>query len=79
MIPDVTGPTLRDALTEQIDTPSSTLHTDAWQGYREVGKKFVVGTRASTHSSHVRGKVTTNQAEGFFSQLKRRSTAPTTT
>ncbi len=73
VIPDVTGPTLRDALVEQCDTPTSTLHTDAWQGYRDTGRKFVGGHAWVDHSAHeyVRGVVTTNQAEGYFSQLKR--------
>jgi transposase-like protein len=44
VIPNVTGETLRDALVEHVDTPSSTLHTDAQAGYREVGRKFAGGT-----------------------------------
>ncbi len=73
VIPDITGETLREALIEQIDTPSSTLHTDAATAYREVGKKFVGGHESVDHSSHeyVRGNVTTNQAENYFCQLKR--------
>jgi transposase-like protein len=73
VISDVTGPTLREALLDQIDTPSSTLHTDAAPGYREVGKKFVGGHAWVNHekNEYVRGDVTSNQAEGFFSQLKR--------
>jgi hypothetical protein len=73
VIPDITGPTLRDALVEQIDTPSSTLHTDAALVYRDTGKKFVGGHEWVDHSSHeyVRGNVSTNAAEGYFSQLKR--------
>jgi transposase-like protein len=73
VIPDVTGDTLRDALTEQVDMSAATLHTDGWAGYNEVGKKFVGGHESVDHSSaeYVRGDVSTNQAEGYFSQLKR--------
>ena len=41
VVPNVTGETLRDAMTEQVDMPTSTLHSDKWGGYVEVGKKFV--------------------------------------
>src|SRR4051794_22804563 len=70
VIPNVTGATLRDALTEVVDTASSTLHTDKWGGYVEVGKKFVGGHESVDHSGgeYVRGSVSTNQAENFFSQ-----------
>jgi transposase-like protein len=73
VIPNVTGPTLRDALVEQVDTATSTLHTDAAPQYREVGRKFVGGHGWVDHSSgeYVRGDVTSNHAEGYFSQLKR--------
>lgn len=73
VIPNVTGETLREALSEQVDTATSALHTDGWKGYVEVGKKFVGGHEYVDHSSHeyVRGKVSTNQAESFFSQFKR--------
>lgn len=74
VIPNVTGPTLREALLDQIDTPSSTLHTDAWMGYREVGQKFAGGHAWVNHEKNEyvrRDGVTSNQAESFFSQLKR--------
>ncbi len=73
IIPDITGATLRDALVEQIDTSTSTLHTDAATAYREVGEKFAGGHEWVDHHSaeYVRGDVTSNQAEGYFSQLKR--------
>jgi transposase-like protein len=73
VIPNVTGDTPRVALSEQVDTSASTLHTDGWKGYVEVGKKFVGGHEYVDHGSHeyVRGNVTTNQVENYFSQLKR--------
>ena len=51
---------------------NSVLHTDESKLYPEVGEQFI-DHQAVNHSKkeHVRGKVTTNQAEGFFAQLKR--------
>lgn len=51
---------------------ASTLHNDAWQGYRQLGPLFVEHAYVD-HSAkeYVRGSVTTNHAEGYFSQLKR--------
>lgn len=62
VIPNVTGATLREALVEQIDTSTSTLHADAMPAYREVGKKFTGGHQSVDHSSgeYVRGNVTTD-------------------
>ncbi|MEQ8842197.1 MAG: IS1595 family transposase [Acidimicrobiales bacterium] len=72
VVPNVTGDTLRDAIAEQVDTPSSHLHTDGHAGYRQIGHEFVSHEHVA-HDRHeyVRGDVSTNQAENFFSQLKR--------
>lgn len=72
VIPDVTGPTLRKAMAEQIDFPNSVLHTDGHKPYRPIGKEMA-GHEYVDHGSYeyVRGDVSTNQAENFFSQLKR--------
>ena len=72
VIPDVTGATLRKAIGEQVDMAGSTLHTDGWGGYRQLGQEFASHEHVD-HSSYeyVRGDVTTNQVEGYFSQLKR--------
>lgn len=72
IIPDVTGPTLRKAIAEQVDMAASTLHTDSLMAYRPIGAEFVAHESVD-HSSkeYVRGDVSTNQAENFFSQLKR--------
>ncbi len=73
VVPHVNGENLRRVMDEQLDPTTTHLHTDAGRHYR--GK--VVGDFAS-HASvdhrageYVRGDVSTNQAETFFSQLKR--------
>ncbi len=76
VLPRVTAATLRKAIAEQTDMPSTILHTDQLASYREVGKE-VAAHHAIDHSAdeYVRytpdGVVTTNRLEGFFSQLKR--------
>lgn len=72
VVRDVTGATLAKALRQNVDTAASVLHTDSWSGYREVGREFA-SHQTVDHSryEYVRGDVSTNQAEGFFSQLKR--------
>ncbi len=50
----------------------SVLHTDAAKGYILLGREFL--SHASVNHDareYVRGDVSTNAAEGFFSQLKR--------
>lgn len=72
VVPDVTGPTLRKAIAEQVDQGRSHLRTDGWMPYRKIGEKF--GSFGYVdHGSHeyVRGDVHANTAEGYFSQLKR--------
>ena len=48
------------------------LHTDGLLAYRSVGPQFQAH-EVVDHSAgeYVRGNVTTNHVEGFFSQLKR--------
>ncbi len=76
VIPDVTGATLRKAIAAQVDMASTELHTDDNYGYR-VLRPELAGHKTVNHSDdeYVRyesdGMVTTNQAENFFSQLKR--------
>ena len=72
VLPNVTGATLGKALAEQIDMPASTLYTDAAVAYRKVGEAFL-SHQTVDHSAYeyVRGNVSTNKAENFFSQLKR--------
>jgi transposase-like protein len=72
VVPDVTGATLRKAIAEQVDMPNTVLHTDGAYSYKsmrhEVARHEYVD---HPHHEYVRGDVSTNQAENFFSQLKR--------
>ncbi|MCU1463385.1 MAG: putative transposase for insertion sequence element [Acidimicrobiales bacterium] len=85
VVPDVTGATLRKAIAEQVDMPNTTLHTDEWKGYNAVAQELA-GHKTVNHSEDeyvrvekVRGEdgqvsrnvITSNQAENYFSQLKR--------
>jgi transposase-like protein len=73
VVPDVTGATLSKLIHEQVDVPSSVLHTDEWKGYRPVGQEFLAHHRTNHSVKQYVGKTggTTNPAEGYFSQLKR--------
>ncbi len=72
IVPDVTGATLRKVIAEQVNMADSHLHTDGWRGYLPVGAEFVSHESVNHDAGeYVRGDVTTNMAEGFFSQLKR--------
>ena len=72
VMPEVTGATLHKATAEQVDMPNSVLHTDKMPDYKQIGTHFLEH-HVVDHSRHeyVRGMVTTNHAEGYFSQLKR--------
>jgi transposase-like protein len=72
VVADVRSSTLRSVLFEHTDSKTTHLHTDSARAYRTVGGAF------ASHSSvdheareYVRGDVTTNHAENYFSQLKR--------
>ena len=72
VVPDVTGATLAKVIQEQVDVANSTLHTDAGKQYRPLGQDFAQHEWVDHgRYEYVRGAVTTNKAEGFFSQLKR--------
>jgi transposase-like protein len=72
VIPDVTGATLGKTIAAQVNVTGSHLHTDSWVGYNQIGEQFV-SHETVNHSDgeYVRGDVTSNHAEGYFSQLKR--------
>ena len=74
VVPNVRASTLRKAMEREleINLGASTLHTDSATYYQRIaattkGHEFV------NHNAgeYVRGGVSTNMAEGFFSQLKR--------
>lgn len=71
-IPDVRGHTLRGVLRSHVVVRETHLQTDTSAAYRLVGKAF----REHTAVDHAQGEwvkagASTNQAENFFSQLKR--------
>ncbi|MEX1112982.1 MAG: IS1595 family transposase, partial [Patescibacteria group bacterium] len=76
ILPRVTAATLRKAIAEQADLPSTTLYTDGNASYNEVGRE-VAAHHAVDHKQdeYVRYEngavITSNACEGFFSQLKR--------
>jgi transposase-like protein len=73
VVPDVTSASLANAILEQVDMNDSRLYTDESKSYDMVGRWFCHGHEAVYHAMHeyVRGDVTTNPAESYFSQLKR--------
>lgn len=72
VVADVSGATLGKVIAEQVDMAGSHLHTDMWRGYRPLGSEFLSHETVNhDEREYVRGDVTTNHAEGYFSQLKR--------
>lgn len=76
VVPDVTGATLRKAIAEQVDMSATVLHTDESNSYRLVAPELAghetVNHAADEYVRYDDGRViTSNQAEGYFSQLKR--------
>lgn len=72
----MTGASLRKAMSEHVDFGNTDLMTDASMAYRQMGQEMQ-SHRHVDHSAHeyVRREgetvISTNHAEGFFSQLKR--------
>ena len=76
VVPDVTGKTLRKVIADQVYMSGSTLHTDESKSYNAVASEFAahetVNHKDGEYARYRNGKViTSNQAENFFSQLKR--------
>lgn len=72
VVADISGPTLRKVMAEQIDMAGSILHTDSSGAYKQTGAEFIAHEFVDhSHYEYVRGDVSTNHAEGYFSQLKR--------
>ncbi|MDQ4134481.1 MAG: IS1595 family transposase [Actinomycetota bacterium] len=72
VIPDVTGPTLAKAMAEHVNMANSHLQSDGWMGYRQFAGQFISHDWVDHgNGEYVRGDVTTNEAENYFSQLKR--------
>jgi transposase-like protein len=76
VVPDVTGATLRKVIAENVDMPNTILFSDEGRGYVTFEHEFAAH-KTVNHSDdeYVRyeadGIVTSNDAENFFSQLKR--------
>ena len=63
---------LRKVLFENVDAGATHLHTDRARNYRLIAGDFASHEAVNHHAREwVRGDVSTNQAEAFFSQLKR--------
>lgn len=71
-IPEVKGSTLRGVLAKHVDPAKTHLHTDASIFYRRLAGDFEDHSYVDhSKGEYARGDVSTNQAEAFFSQLKR--------
>jgi transposase-like protein len=69
----VTAATLRRAIAEHINARRARLITDESWAYTKIGRRFAGGHYTVNHArrEYVRGFVTTNTVEGFFSLIKR--------
>jgi transposase-like protein len=68
-IPNVSGDTLRQAIFENVDRVWTHLHTDSAGAYEWLTYEHSKVDHSA--GEYVRGDVSTNQAENYFSQLKR--------
>jgi transposase-like protein len=68
----VNARTLKRAIRENVD-PSATIHTDEFSSYKGIGRHFAGGHHHVNHGKgeYFRDGVSTNDAEAFFSLLKR--------
>jgi transposase-like protein len=72
VIPNVRGETLRSVLHAHTEPSETHLQTDQLPAYRKVGEDFASHTTVDHESrEYVRDGATTNNAEGYFGQLKR--------
>jgi len=72
VVPNVTGENLRAAIAGDVEPERTVIHTDGSFRYPRIAHHFA-GHESVNHEAreYVRGDVTTNQVENFFSQLKR--------
>ncbi len=71
-IPNVRGDNLRRVIGEEVDVPRSHLHTDESSAYVKIGRDFAAHSSVDHKAGeYVKGDVSTNVAETYFSQLKR--------
>jgi transposase-like protein len=71
-IENVNADTLKTAIREMVDK-SSTIMTDDWTSYQDIGREFAGGHGVVKHGlgEYVNGNISTNTAESFFALLKR--------
>ena len=72
----MTGATLRKAIAEQCDLANTELHTDEGRGYttfaNELAAHHTVNHSEDEYARYENGRcISSNAAEGYFSQLKR--------
>lgn len=69
----ITSDNLYDAIRPQVDVHQSRLMTDESTLYNNIGNQFAGGHDSVFHGGgeYVRGDVSSNAAENYFSQLKR--------
>lgn len=72
VVTDVQGSTLRTVMADHVDFAATHLHTDRGFQYRQLGTEFASHSTVDHGAKeYVRGDVTTNHTETYFSQLKR--------
>jgi transposase-like protein len=73
VVPDVTGETLLPAIEEVMELKRTSLHSDGGAAYKNIAGNRVHQHEWVDHDAgeYARGNVSTNLAEGYFSQLKR--------
>ncbi len=72
VVANVDGKTLQKAIADHVNMGRSHLQTDEGKWYGDIGRRFLTH-RTVNHSEgqYVRKGASTNQAENYFSQLKR--------
>jgi transposase-like protein len=72
VVADVTAKSLLPAIQEVMDPKRTHLHTDSARAYQQIAHGFAAHEYVN-HSAgeYVRGNISTNLNEGYFSQLKR--------
>lgn len=71
-VANVRGSSLRAVINEQVDTAATHLHTDSAKSYGKIAGDFSGHSTVDHYAGeYVRGDVSTNLAEAYFSQLKR--------
>jgi len=71
-VPTVRGPHLREVIDAHVDLATSHLQTDSSHSYDGIGPAFASHQTVNHFKNeYVRAGASTNQAEGYFSQLKR--------